>query len=90
MELYNSTEDNVRFAFEIILSLWIYGMMLHTIFQIILTQKEKGNFLKVRGTAVWVRSQPHAPWASGSCSHAAARHHHLPPPPLALAPLAVV
>lgn len=52
VELYNGHEDDVRFAFEIILTLWIFCMMLHTIWKILVTQKEKKNFLKVGGACL--------------------------------------
>lgn len=47
MELYNGYDDNVRYAFEIILTMWIFSMMLWTFYQILKTQKEQKNFLKV-------------------------------------------
>uniref|UniRef100_A0A7S0NBN4 Polycystin cation channel PKD1/PKD2 domain-containing protein n=1 Tax=Chlamydomonas leiostraca TaxID=1034604 RepID=A0A7S0NBN4_9CHLO len=46
VELYNGYEDDVRFAFEIILTIWIFCMMLWTFYQILKTQREKKNFLK--------------------------------------------
>jgi len=46
VELYNGYDDDVRFALEIILSIWIFSMLLYTFFQIAWTQKEKRNFLK--------------------------------------------
>ncbi len=48
VELYNSYDDDVRFAFEVILSVWIYCMMLYTFYEILITQKKKGNMLRVR------------------------------------------
>ena len=47
VELYNGYDDDVRYAFEIILSMWIFGMLLWMFWDIIKTQKEKKNFLKV-------------------------------------------
>ncbi|KAL6749264.1 hypothetical protein V8C86DRAFT_2852326 [Haematococcus lacustris] len=45
VELYNSSEDTTRYAFEVILSMWIFGMMAFTLYQIAMTQKEQKNFL---------------------------------------------
>ncbi|EFJ46305.1 hypothetical protein VOLCADRAFT_93448 [Volvox carteri f. nagariensis] len=46
VELYNSYSDDVRFAFEIILSMIIFGMLIYNLFQIGYTQVTRGNFLK--------------------------------------------
>eukprot|EP00983_Pelagomonas_calceolata_P123788 1161045-Pelagomonas_calceolata.AAC.11 len=46
-ELYNGYEDDVRFAFEIILSIWVYSAMLYNFWEIAKCQKEQGNFMKV-------------------------------------------
>lgn len=48
VELYNGYDDRVRYAFEIILSMWIYGMLLYTGYQMYQTHKEKGHFVKVK------------------------------------------
>lgn len=47
VELYNGHEDNVRFAFEIILSIWVFGTMLWTFWDIATYQKKEGNAMKV-------------------------------------------
>lgn len=47
-ELYNGFEDDVRYGFEIILSVWVFCNMLFTFWQIISYQKSHGNMLKVR------------------------------------------
>ncbi|GLC33126.1 hypothetical protein PLESTB_000367500 [Pleodorina starrii] len=46
VELYNSVNDDVRFAFEIILSMWIIAMLLYNLWEIGYTQRTRGNFLK--------------------------------------------
>lgn len=46
MELQNSYEDDVRFGFEIILSIWISLLLLINFWDIGNCQKTKGNFLK--------------------------------------------
>ncbi|PNH05688.1 hypothetical protein TSOC_008032 [Tetrabaena socialis] len=46
VELYNSSEDDIRFAFEIILSMWISVLLLMNLWEIAATQKSRGNFLK--------------------------------------------
>jgi len=47
VELYNSYEDQVRFGFEIILSIWVYIAMIINFVEIIKCQKEQGSFMKV-------------------------------------------
>jgi hypothetical protein len=46
-ELYNGFEDDVRFAFEIILSIWVFTAMLWTFGDVLHSQKTQGNFMKV-------------------------------------------
>ncbi|PNW70325.1 hypothetical protein CHLRE_17g715300v5 [Chlamydomonas reinhardtii] len=46
VELQNSYEDDVRFGFEIILSIWISLLLLINFWDIGNCQKTKGNFLK--------------------------------------------
>ncbi|KXZ51016.1 hypothetical protein GPECTOR_14g257 [Gonium pectorale] len=46
VELYNSQEDDVRFGLEIVLTMWIFSLLLYNLWEIGYTQKTRGNFLK--------------------------------------------
>lgn len=48
-ELYCTRNEEARYVIEIILSAWIYLMMLKNLWKIVQTQMKEGNFLKVRG-----------------------------------------
>uniref|UniRef100_A0A6S8IGD5 Polycystin cation channel PKD1/PKD2 domain-containing protein n=1 Tax=Dunaliella tertiolecta TaxID=3047 RepID=A0A6S8IGD5_DUNTE len=45
-ELYCTSAEEARYAFEIVLSAWIYIMMLKNLWKIVQTQRREGNFLK--------------------------------------------
>ncbi|KAF5834587.1 hypothetical protein DUNSADRAFT_8712 [Dunaliella salina] len=46
VELYCTSGEEARYAFEIILSIWIYVMTFKNLWQIVQTQQREGNFLK--------------------------------------------
>lgn len=57
VELYNTPADKARYAFEIIMSVWICAMMLQNLWQIGLAQVKQGNFMKVGGVVARVGPQ---------------------------------
>lgn len=46
-ELYCTYNEEVRYAFEIILSAWIYMMVLKNLYAMLQHQVKDGNFMKV-------------------------------------------